>query len=277
MKENQFIGKVAIVTGGASGLGKAIATGFALEGANVVIADIHSEAAQEVVTNLKASGAEAAFVYGNVGKSDDCNRIIQFAVDTYGSADILVNNAGVSIYGSIADYPLEDWQKTLDINLTGPFMLMKAVIPHMQKAGSGSIINIASLAGLRCIPNGVSYCASKAALIHLTKQVALDYGQYNIRCNVICPGLFLTDMVVEGFNQTAKELGTDLETFMLTAFKDLPLRHPAYPEKIYGVCSFLASDDSSYMTGNEILVDGGTAVVDPFSVCVAKAVVEMKK
>ncbi|UWG98889.1 SDR family oxidoreductase [Dehalobacter sp. DCM] len=277
MISDRFKGKTAIITGGASGLGKAVATGFAGDGANVVITDINTEAGLAVVAELKSSGAEAAFVSANVGKSEDCQHIIQFALDTYGSADILVNNAGVSIYGSIADYALEDWQKTLDINLTGPFMLMKAVIPHMQKAGGGSIINIASLAGLRCIPKGVSYCASKAALIHLTKQVALDYGEYHIRCNVICPGLFLTDMVAEGFDQTAKELGTDLETFMTTAFQDLPLRHPAYPEQLYGTCRYLASDDSAYMTGNEILLDGGTHVLDPFSVCVAKAAVVLEK
>lgn len=277
MIEDRFKGKVAIVTGGSSGLGKAIVSGFAQEGAKVVIADINAESGQVVVADLKVSGYEAAFVFGDVGKHEDCNKIVQFALDTYGRVDILVNNAGVSIYGTIEELSMENWNKTVDINLTGPFMLMKATLPHMKKSGSGSIINIASLAGLRCIPSGVAYCATKAGLIHLTKQVALDYGQYNIRCNVLCPGLFLTDMVAEGFEQVAKEVDTDLETLMTAAFKDLPLRKPAHTEKIYGICSFLASDDSAYITGTEIPVDGGTAVVDPFTIGVGKALAELKQ
>lgn len=277
MKEDRFKDNVVVVTGSATGLGKAIATGFAHEGAKVVITDINVKSGQAVAAELKESGLEAAFVYGNVGKREDCNNIIQFTIDTYGSVDILVNNAGISIYGTIEELELEDWYKTLDVNITGPFMLMKAVIPYMRKAGGGSIINIASLAGLRCIPSSVAYCATKAGLINLTKQVAYDYGQYNIRCNVICPGLFLTDMVSEAFSQSAKEVGTDLETFMVAAFKDIPVRKPAYPEKIYGAVSFLASDDASYMTGVEILVDGGGAIGDPLPVGVAKAMAELKR
>lgn len=277
MIKDKFKGKVAIVTGAGTGIGKAIASGFAHEGANVVIADMNRELGESVVTSLKSEGLDAAFVPGDVGKSEDCTKIVQFAVDTYSKIDILVNNAGINLYGSLEELSLEDWNRTVNVNLNGPFMLMKTAIPYMRKNGGGSIINIASLAALRSLPRSPGYCATKAALINLTKQVAYDYGQHNIRCNVICPGLFITDMVKEAFSRSAKEVGTDFETFMTVAFQDIPVRKPAYPEQIYGTVSFLASEDSSYTTGAEILVDGGTAVGDPFTVCVSKAEAELKQ
>ena len=157
--------------------------------------------------------------------------------------------------------PWEEWQKVLEVNLTGPFLLMKASIPHMIKAGGGSIINIASVGGLRCLPGFPAYNSSKAGLIMLTRQVALDYGPRNIRCNVVCPGGVKTEMTKHDFGQFGKMLGMEPDAYFAVISEDLPLKRFAAPPEMGGVCVFLASDDSSFMTGAALVVDGGTAVV----------------
>ncbi len=277
MDADRFKGKVALVTGGSSGLGKAMAIGFAREGAKVVIADIKAEEGRAVVADLMGSGLSATFVYCDVSKEEDCKNFVEAAKDTYGRIDILINNAGESITGTIEELSMEDFYYSLGVNMIGPLMLMKATIPVMRKINGGSIVNIASLAGLRATPKKTAYCSTKAGLIHLSKQVALDYGRYNIRCNVVCPGLFITDMVAKNFANIAKELGVSMESFVTAAYKELPLKQPAQPEKIYGLVSFLASDAAAYITGAEILIDGGTGIVDPFSVGIANAITELKR
>ena len=175
--------------------------------------------------------------------------------------DVLVNNAGIGHQAAVADLEPQTWREVMEINLTGPYLLMKKVIPHMIKLGGGSIINMASLGGFRCLPNGPAYCTSKAGLIMLTKQVALDYGRYKIRCNAVCPGGVMTDMT-KGMGEAGKALGLDPETFLVQIASETPLRRFADADEIGGLCSYLASDDSSFMTGSAILIDGGTAVVD---------------
>ncbi len=154
------------------------------------------------------------------------------------------------------------WRQVIEINLTGPFLVMKTSIPHMMKGGGGSIINISSLGGLRCLPGMAAYCTSNAGLIMLTKQAALDYGSHKIRCNAVCPGATRTKMLEEALQPLAETLGTDVNGVFARISSNVPLRRVAAPGEIAGICSYLASDDSAFMTGSVLLLDGGAAVVD---------------
>jgi NAD(P)-dependent dehydrogenase (short-subunit alcohol dehydrogenase family) len=179
-----------------------------------------------------------------------------------GKIDVLVNNAGIDPGGSVVDLDPALWRQVIETNLTGPFLLMKAAIPSIIKNKGGSIINIASLGGLRCLPGMPAYASSKAGLIMLTQQVALDYGPDKVRSNVVCPGGTRTAMVENSLGGLKKVLNTDLEGVFKVVSSGIPLRRFAAPEEITGICSYLASDDSSFMTGSVLLIDGGSAVVD---------------
>jgi NAD(P)-dependent dehydrogenase (short-subunit alcohol dehydrogenase family) len=159
----------------------------------------------------------------------------------------------------------------MEVNLTGPFLLMKAVIPHMLKEGGGSIINIASLGGIRCMPSYPAYCSSKAGLIMLTQQAALDYGRHNIRCNAVCPGGVKTEMTKKDFGQFGEMLGIDPDTFINQIALEIPINRFAASSEIGGLCSYLASDDSSFMNGAVVTIDGGTAVVDVVGAAITTA------
>jgi meso-butanediol dehydrogenase/(S,S)-butanediol dehydrogenase/diacetyl reductase len=173
-----------------------------------------------------------------------------------------VNNAGISANGSVADLDPEVWNQIISVNLTGPFLLMRAAIPHMMEGGGGSIINIASVGGKRCLPGMPAYCSSKAGLIMLTQQAALDYGTHKIRVNAVCPGGIKTAMVEKEFGQFGEMLGIDQERFFEMISQALPLKRFGKPDEIAGICTYLACEDSSFTTGSAILVDAGTAVVD---------------
>ena len=179
-----------------------------------------------------------------------------------GHLDVLVNNAGLNVHGPITDLKADDWRYVLDANLTGPFLLMKASIPHMIKAGGGSIINIASVGGTRCLPGFPAYCTSKAGLIMLTKQAALDYGPQNIRCNAVCPGGVKTAMAASEFGQFGEMIDMEVDNYLDLIAEEIPLKRFAKPEEMGGICTYLASDDASFTTGSTILVDAGTSVVD---------------
>jgi meso-butanediol dehydrogenase/(S,S)-butanediol dehydrogenase/diacetyl reductase len=268
-------GKVALITGGGTGLGAAIARRYVQDGAKIVITGRRESKLDEMISTLpQGSVLKCA---GDVANPDDIERMIETALSFGSSIQILVNCAGTNDFGSITDVRVEEWRHTLEVNVVAPFLIMKAVIPHMIKSGGGSIINISSVASLR-YPTGLSaYCTSKAALNALTQQAAADYGVENIRCNAVCPGFFYTDMGLGGdmFPNIAKSLGIDIDTFLLNVFKDIPSRKPAYPEKLAGICSFLGSDDSSYITGDIIPVDGGLVTVDAFSAGVSRTVTEL--
>jgi NAD(P)-dependent dehydrogenase (short-subunit alcohol dehydrogenase family) len=195
--------------------------------------------------------------------------MVEATVAFGGKLDVLVNNAAISGSGAVADADRATWRKMLDINLTGPFLLMQEAIPHMMKNGGGSIINIASLAGLRCLPEYPAYCTSKAGLIMLTQQAALDYGPHKIRCNAVCPGAVRTSMMEDEFGKFGKMVGLDMESYFALISQALPLRRFAQPDEIGGVCVFLASDDSSFMTGAALVVDAGTAVVDALGAAIS--------
>jgi NAD(P)-dependent dehydrogenase (short-subunit alcohol dehydrogenase family) len=259
-KEMSLKGKVALITGGGTGIGAAIAKRFVAEGAKICITGRRQAMLDKVSQSLPAGSVVTCS--GDVSKQEDVKRMIETALKFDGRLDVLVNNAGLGISGSVTDIDPEEWRRVIEVDLTGPFLLMKASIPHMVKGGGGSIINIASLAGLLCLPEEPAYCAAKAGLIHLTKQVALDYGSSKVRCNVICPGAFRTDMLESGIAPLAEKLGTDLEGGFAYFAANAPLRRVANPDEISGLCNYLAGEDSSFMTGSVLTIDGGASVVD---------------
>ncbi len=253
-------GKVALVTGGGSGIGTAIAERFVADGAKVCITGRRKEMLEKVSKSLPSGSV--VICQGDVSKEEDVKRMVETTMKFGGKIDVLVNNAGINHPAPIAELDLKLWEHVIAVNLTGPFLLMKAVVPHMLKVGGGSIINIASLGGLRCLPSMPAYCSSKAGLIMLTQQAALEYGSKNIRSNVVCPGGVKTEMTRKDFGQFGEMLGIDPDTFINQIALEIPMRRFAASPEIGGLCSYLASDDSSFMTGAVITLDGGTAVVD---------------
>jgi meso-butanediol dehydrogenase / (S,S)-butanediol dehydrogenase / diacetyl reductase len=253
-------GKVALVTGGGIGIGAGIAERFVKEGAKVCITGRRAALLDKVAQSLPSGTITTCS--GDVSKDEDVARMVAATVEFGGKLDVLVNNAGIASQLPITDLSREEWQNVLDINLTGPFLLMKAALPHMIKAGGGSIINIASVGGVRCLANFPAYCTSKAGLIMLTQQAALDYGRYKIRCNAVCPGIVKTDITLQEFGGLGKMLGMEPDAWFGMITKALPLRRFAETAEMGGICTFLASEDSAFMTGAALTIDGGTAVVD---------------
>ena len=253
-------GKVALVTGGGTGIGAAIARKFVEEGAKVCIAGRRLEKLEQTASSLPKGSV--AVCSGDISKNEDTRRIVAAALEFGGKLDILVNDAAIEAMGRVTDLDLIDWRQALDTNLTAPFLLMKAIIPHMIENGGGSIVNIASLGGIKALPGMPAYCATKAALIMLTKQVALDYGPQKIRCNVVCPGATRTEMNKKLVIPISEKLETDIESAYKHFTRNVPLRRAADPSEIAALCSFLASDDASFMTGSEVVIDGGALVVD---------------
>jgi NAD(P)-dependent dehydrogenase (short-subunit alcohol dehydrogenase family) len=254
-------GKVALITGGGSGIGAAIAERFVADGAKICISGRRQEKLDEVAVRLRAG--RVLRCAGDVTKLEDVRRMVETALVFTGRLDVLVNNAGIDPGGTtVVETDPELWHRVLETNLTGPFYCMKAAIPHMIEGGGGSIINIASLGGLRCLPGMPAYCTSKAGLIMLTKQAALDFGPHKIRCNAVCPGGTRTAMLEESLRPLGDVLGTDLDGVFGRISSMVPLRRTADPAEITGICSYLASDDSTFMTGSVLVIDGGAAIVD---------------
>ena len=252
--------KVALVTGGGTGLGAAIVERFIHEGAKVCITGRRKDMLEKTAKFFPQGSL--TICPGDVSKDEDVKRVVETTLEFGGKLNVLVNNAGISSQVPVTDLSREEWQNVLDTNLTGPFLLMKESIPHMIEAGGGSIINIASVGGLRCLSSFPAYCSSKAGLIMLTQQAALDYGAQNIRCNAVCPGGIMTSMTEKEFGKLGKMINMEPESFFAMISKDLPLKRFGKPEEIGGICTFLASDDSSFMTGAALVIDAGTAIVD---------------
>jgi meso-butanediol dehydrogenase / (S,S)-butanediol dehydrogenase / diacetyl reductase len=253
-------GKVAIITGGGTGIGAAVAERFISEGAKVCITGRRLEKLENEAKKFPTGSVVTCA--GDVSNYEDVKKVYAAAVKISGKVDILVNNAALDANGSITEVNPEGFSHVLDVNLTGPFMMMKEAIPIMTKNGGGSIINIASIGGLVCMPKSPAYAASKAGLIHLTRQVALEYGPLNIRCNAVCPGATRTEMLEESTTAIAKESGKDIEILLAKFSSHVPLRRVCKPSEIAGACYFLASDDSSFVTGTVLVVDGGAIIVD---------------
>lgn len=240
--------KVAIITGAASGIGKATAKLFAEHGAKVVVADIDKEGGNQTVANIHNAGNEAIYVQTDVTIKADTEQMVAQTVKTYGKLDILFNNAGIAMRLPVAELPEDDWHHCLNVNLTGVFLCAKAAIPAMQQNGGGSIINMSSIYGIVGADVRAAYVASKGAVTNLTRGMALDYAQDNIRVNCICPG-FVETPLVAGVVRTPEE-------YQKLADKH-PLRRLGQPEEIAYGALYLASDESAFVTGIALPIDGG--------------------
>jgi NAD(P)-dependent dehydrogenase (short-subunit alcohol dehydrogenase family) len=245
-------GKVALVTGGASGIGRATALLLAREGAAITVADLDAAGGQAVVQEIVTGGGRALFVPCDVSRAADCQRAVQQAVGTFGGLDILFNNAGLIRRADVLDTTEEEWDRVMAVNVKSIFLMSKYAIPHMVERGGGAIVNTASGWGLVGGRNAVSYCASKGAVVNMTRAMALDHGHQNIRVNCICPGDTDTAML----RDEARQIGQSDEQFLQGA-ADRPLQRIGQPEDIAQAVLYLASDASSFVTGTALVVDGG--------------------
>ena len=243
-------GKVALISGGARGQGAVEARMFAEEGASVVIGDILDDQGRQTEAELQELGYNVTYVHLDVTSESDWESAVQATVDTYGKLDILLNNAGILIRKNIEETTAEDWDRIFAINAKGVFLGTRAAIPAMRDAGGGSIINISSTAGLVGSPNGsASYTATKGAVRLFTKSTAIQHAREGIRCNSIHPGPIETDMIADTLNDPAN---------MALRMQRLPLGRVGKPSEIAYGAIYLASDESSFVTGSEVVIDGGT-------------------
>ncbi|MFW9808434.1 MAG: SDR family NAD(P)-dependent oxidoreductase [Candidatus Thorarchaeota archaeon] len=249
--------RVALITGSASGIGKAIAQLFVKEGAQVVISDIQDELGQELAEEL---GERASFIHADVCSEDDVKGMVDHAVKTYGRLDCIVNNAGMGgVKGEIETVPVEEFDRTIAILLRGVFLGMKHAAPVMKKQGGGNIINISSVAGLRGISQNHPYSAAKAAVIQLTRTVAMELAYYKIRVNSICPGSIVSSIFGASTGMSSEESVKTYENLKKLFEKGQPIRRAGLPEDVANAALWLASDDSSFVTGHALVVDGGVS------------------
>ena len=246
------LGKVALITGGASGIGRATAELFSREGAAVAIVDINVEEGRAVSASIAETGGEAIFIPCDVTQADQCEEAVARVVKHWGCLDILFNNAGVTRRASVLGTTEEEWDLVMAVNVKSVFLMSKAAVPVMIRGGGGSIVNTASGWGLVGGKNAISYCASKGAVIQLTKAMAVDHGPDGIRVNAVCPGDTDTPMLAN----EAEQLGQSHEE-VLAESVDRPLQRVGRPEEIAHAVLYLASDDASFVTGTTLVVDGG--------------------
>lgn len=244
MRDDRFTGRVAIVTGGASGIGEATVRSFAKEGAKVVIADINAESGQSIVAELKSLSQEAAFIQVNVGLTEDCKKIFQFALDTYGKIDILVNCAGVLSRHKLEDLDETEWDRVVPINGKAYFTTMRLTVPWMAEHGGGAVVNVASLAGVKGDSFETVYAFCKAGIIQMTKDLAHEFGGRGVRLNCISPGA-----TPSALNRHLPELQELINIIPLGRFGEAQDQANAI--------LFLASDEASWITGKNLIVDGG--------------------
>jgi NAD(P)-dependent dehydrogenase (short-subunit alcohol dehydrogenase family) len=244
----QLSGKRALVTGGGSGLGRAICRGFAEIGAKVAVADISFESADETVAMLGGGQSEVCSEKLDVSKKNEVERVVASVRQRWGEIDILVNCAGVAIRGTAIEYTEENWNKIISVNLTGTFFCCQVAARYMAQQRSGKIINIASIGGFVAYPGSIAYLASKGGVVQLTRGFAVELAPYNVQVNAIAPSLFDTPMVA----------GTRADSESQRYFMDrTPLGRKGRPEEIVGAAVFLAADCSSMVTGHTLAVDGG--------------------
>ena len=245
-------GKVALVTGGSSGIGRATAQVFAREGAKLVVADMDEDGGQQTVHGITEQGGEATFVRADVTAAAEVEALISQAVSTYGRLDCAYNNAGVTQrdYPPTDEYPLEDWHRVLAVNLTGVWLCLKYELAQMRKQGSGAIVNTASIAGLVGIAGRSAYVASKHGVVGITKTAALEYASQGIRVNAVCPGYVRTPMV----DYVIRHQGPELEAQIVARE---PVGRLGRPEEIAETVVWLCSDAASFITGHAMAADGG--------------------
>ncbi|MFN8232915.1 MAG: SDR family oxidoreductase [Actinomycetota bacterium] len=253
--------RVAIVSGGGSGIGAAVARALAHEGARVTVTGRRPEPIAEVAAEI---GGLA--IAGDVADPDAVREAVDETVRTFGGLDVVVPNAGFGFGGAVGDVTDEAWRATLDVNLTGAFFLCRASLPHLVARGGGSIVLVSSVSAFVSAPESAAYETSKTAMIGLARSIARDYGRRGIRCNAICPGWVRTAMGDDAMDELSERLRITREEAYVRSQELIPLGRPAEPEEIAACCVFLASDDASYVTGAALLADGGTTAVDPASV-----------
>lgn len=245
-------GKVALITGGTSGIGSATAIRFAGEGAAVAITGRNPERGEQVVKDIVENGGEALFIRSDVRKATDCRKAVDQTLERFGKIDVLFNNAGVFHPKSVPDCSEEEWDETIDSSLKGAFLMSKYVLPSMIERGSGSIIHTSSGWGILGGDKAAAYCAAKGGLIVMAKAMAIDHGPDGIRVNCVCPGDVLTPMLPDD----AEKRGISWDDYAVGA-ADRPLGRIGTAEDIANAVLYLASDESSFVTGESLVVDGG--------------------
>jgi len=247
-----FADKKVFISGGATGIGEAAALLFAQQGAIVTIFDRDIENGERCLQKILNGGGRGIFISGNLICPEEVEKGVEKSLQTFGGIDILINNAGVESPYSVHEMPIEEWDRVMAVNLRGMYLMAKAVIPIMKKSGGGAIINTASISGLLGWPISAAYCASKGGVIQLTKQMAVDYAQDNIRVNCIAPGTTLTPLIERIFQQESEPEKAKQQISQMH-----PLGRFAQPEEIAQAILFLASEDASFITGAVLPVDGG--------------------
>lgn len=250
-------GKVALVTGGGSGIGAAVARQFAAEGAQVVVTGRRPEPLRAVADEI-----DGIAVIGDTGDSQHVEAAVATAVEAYGGVDVLVACAGISPAGAVGDIDDERWRATLATNLDGPMMMSRAVLPAMLARGGGSIVLVSSTAGLAAAPSSVAYDVSKAGVIALVRALAVDYGPMGVRANALVPGWVRTPMGDRSMDALAVERHVTRDDAYALATSQVPLRRPGTPEEMAACCVFLASDEARYVTGTTLVADGGGLAVE---------------
>ncbi|GIN85165.1 oxidoreductase [Heyndrickxia sporothermodurans] len=249
----QLTNKVCVVTGAASGIGLATANLLAEVGSKVVLLDINEESGKKAADDLNKQGFSAQFIKCDVTKSEDCQSVHQQLEEEYGKVDVLFNNAGIIRRKNVVDLEEHDWDLVVDVSLKGVYLLSKYLIPLMAANGGGSIINTGSGWGLKGGDQAAAYCAAKAGVVNLTKAMAIDHGPQNIRVNCICPGDTDTPLL----RDEAKQLNLQEDAFLTSSGADRPLARIGTPRDIANGVLFLASELASWVTGTELVVDGG--------------------
>ena len=249
-------GKVALISGGGTGIGAATARLFAAEGAKVVVTGRRAEPIQAIAADV---GGVA--VSGDTSDPTHAGEAVAAAVGTFGGLDVVVANAGLGFGGAVGDVDDEHWQRTIDVNLTGPMVLTRAALPAMLERGRGSVVLVSSINGLVGTTDSAAYGTSKAGLLGLARSIAVDYGPRGIRANTLCPGWVVTPMADEEMDELGAAWGIGRQEAYDLATTDVPLRRPATAKEIASCCLFLASDESSIVTGAVLVADGGGLAV----------------
>ena len=249
-------GKIALVTGGASGIGRASAVLLGKEGATVVVSDIQDDMGKDTVTAIKKAGGDAIYLRHDVANEDAWVSVIGEIKNRFGKLNVLVNNAGIAIAGPIVDMTLADWRRQQSINLDGVFLGIKHGVPLMRASGGGSIINISSVAGLKGSANLAGYCATKGGVRLFTKAAAMETAGDNIRVNSVHPGIIETPIWL-GIVPGANIAGANAPDLDLIAANAVPMAKKGVPDDIAAGVLYLASEDSRYVTGSELVIDGG--------------------
>ena len=246
----RFTGRVALITGAASGIGRATALLLAREGARVLVADVNEAGGQETVEAVRSAGGGAMYCAADVGSAAEVERMVRTAVESYGRLDVLHNNAYWNQFGTVVDLPEEGWDRTLQICLKALYLGCKYAIPEMRKTGGGAIVNTASVHSLVSFRNYSAYDTAKAGVMGLTRSVALDFGP-EIRCNAVLPGAIYPTGAWTGVSEEARDVFA----------RGVPMKRLGHPDDIARAVAFLASDDASFITGTGLVVDGGLTMI----------------